>query len=260
MPKFQYFRQPKIYAATPAEKKAFFSRWLIISVVALVLLLALAWFVCLSPYFKIKTITISGSLNPEVAEEINKFKGKNILFFRVGKIEKELAQGQTSISSLEIYKGIPDILRIKVNVRNPMLIWQTQGKNYFIDKNGIIFELNNYNTQNDNEDGTALPLIIDNKNINVTLGSQIITPEFGQYVLDLNNNFFAKMGTKIKEFRINETTLQIEVITEAGWRALLDSSRNYEAQLSVLKKIFDQYGNDIKEYVDLRVEGRAYYK
>lgn len=256
--KHQYFRQPKIYAATPAERKAVVSKWTIIAGLIFILLLFLAWFIFLSSFFKIKTITISGSLNPEVAKEIDKFKGKNILLFRVGKIEKELAGGQTSISSLEIYKGIPDTLRVKVNVRVPEIIWQSQNKNYFIDKNGVIFELNDYVSVS--QDNAPLPMIIDNKNLNVNLGSQIITTDLVQYILDLNNDFAPKMGTKIKEFRVNETTLQIEVVSEAGWKVLLDTSRDYNTQLTVLKKIFDQYGSEIKEYVDLRVEGRAYYK
>jgi hypothetical protein len=258
MNRHQYFRQPKIYAATPGEKKALFSRSIFIYSSIFILLLVLAWFVWFSSYFKIKTIIISGSLNPEVAKEIDKFKGKNILFFQIGKIEKQLASGQTSISSLEIYKGLPNELKIKVNVREPKIIWQTKDRSYFIDGNGVVFELNN-STISD-EEKLELPIIIDNKNVGVNLGTPIVTPDFVQYTLDLDKNFEGKIGTKIKEFRVNETTLQIEVVTEAGWRVLLDTSRDFNSQLTVLKKIFDQYGGDIKEYVDLRVEGRAYYK
>ncbi|MCL5795299.1 MAG: cell division protein FtsQ/DivIB [Patescibacteria group bacterium] len=254
----KYFRQPKIYAATPAERKANFSRVIIVMISIFLLLVLFFWFVCFSPYFKIKIITISGSLNPEVGKEIEKFKGKNILFFQIGKIEQQLASRQTSISSLEIFKGIPDTLRIKVNVRTPKIIWQTQGKNYFIDENGVIFELKNDEsiTQDDNK----LPIVIDNKNVPINLGARIITPDFIRYILDLNSNFENKIGTKIKEFHVDETTLQVEVITESGWRALLDTSRDYNTQLIVLKKILDQYKDEIKEYIDLRVEGRAYYK
>lgn len=252
-----HFKQPKIYATTPREKEYYNTRALLFyCFIALLLLLAI-WFLFFSSYFKIKKIIISGSLNADISSEINKFVGKNIFTFRIGKIEHELAQKQTSIASLEIYKGLPDSLKVKVNVRDPKIVWQTQEKTYFIDINGIVF------AQGDSgvlEKGQPLPLIIDTKNAPIEVGTRIVSANFVQFVLDLNKDFPQTVGANVSELKIGETTFQIEAVSDQGWRVYLDTTRDLHNQLVSLKKVLDQYREQIHEYVDLRVEGRAYYK
>lgn len=253
-----YFRQPKIYATTLKEKRQYDSRKIIFWVILVVLLLILAWFLFFSSFFKIKKIIVSGSLNNEVSTEINQFIGRNLLTFRVSKIEKDLAQKQTSISSLQIFKGLPDTLKVKVNVREPKLLWVSEGKDYYIDENGIVFELSGFNPTE--EEKNKIFKIIDVKNAPVVTGTQIVSSDFVKFVTELNNNFNRIVGANITETRVNETTFQVEVVTDQNWRVYFDATRNLNNQLVSLKKIIDQYRDQIHEYVDLRVEGRAYYK
>jgi len=258
MSKENHFRQPKIYATTPREKKYYLSRRFVLIVVLCIISVLLIWFLFFSSYFKIKKIIISGSLNPEVEAEINRFQGKNILLFRTAKVEKNLAQKQTSIASLEIYKGIPDILKVKVNVRIPKIAWQSGDKTYLIDKKGVVFELGQGTAVT--ERGEPIPTIVDTKEVSLELGRQIVTEYFVKFILDLTKDFSAKIGANIQAIKIGETTFQIEVETDQGWRVYLDTTRDLNNQLTALRKILDQYRDQIHEYVDLRVEGRAYYK
>lgn len=253
-----YFRQPKIYATTPREKEYHKLRVSLFLGFSVLLFLFVVWFFFFSSYFKIKKIIISGSLNPEVYEEINRFQGRNILFFRVGKVSKELAQKQTSIASLEIYKGLPDTIKVKVNVRIPKIAWSSQGKTFLIDENGIAFELGGGRAST--EEGEQIPTVIDSKDAPIEPGNQVVTPDFVLFILDLSNNFEGKIGPKITELKISETTFQIEVVTDQGWRVYFDTTRDLNNQLIALKKILDQYRDQIQEYVDLRVEGKVYYK
>lgn len=250
-----HFKQPKIYASTPKIKETFNKKIIFYIVFVLVIIGLIVWFFVFSPYFKIKKIVINGQLNSDVKTEIDKFYNQNILFFGVKKIESELAARQSSIKSLDIYKGIPDILKVKVNVRNPIITWKTQDKTYYIDESGIIFELN----QNTDDLGN-LPIIVDTKNAQVDLGKQTLSKEFINFILDTNKYFNTNTGASIKEFRINETTFQVEVVTDQGWRVYFDTTRSISNQLGALKKILAQYKDQIHEYVDLRVEGKAYYK
>ncbi len=250
-----HFKQPKIYASTPKIKEPFNKKVIFYLVFFLIIIGLIVWFFGYSSYFKIKKVVINGQLNSDVKAEIDKFYNQNILFFSVKKIEQELATRQSSIKSLEIYKGIPDVLKVKVNVREPVLIWKIQDKTYYIDENGIIFELNQ-NT----EDLNNLPIIVDTKNAQVDLGAQALSKDFINFVLDANKYFNVNAGASIKEFRINETTFQVEVVTDQGWRVYLDTTRGITNQLNALKKILAQYKDQIREYIDLRVEGKAYYK
>lgn len=256
--KRESFRQPKIYSTTPKDKGIYFSNRAILIIISVIVILILFWFLFYSSYFKISSITVEGSLNPDVAAEIEALKGKNILSLVLGNTEAKLVQKQTSIETIQIRRGIPDTLKIKVFVRNPIIAWKSQDKVYLIDANGIVFEQG----QGDVVDNNAqkIPTVIDSQNLALTPGGQIVSVDFVNFVKKLSDKFSAKIQANITEIKVGETTYQVEVGTDQGWRVLLDTTRNADTQLDALKKILDQYRDQIHEYVDLRVEGRAYYK
>lgn len=252
------FRHPKIYTTTPANKEFHISSRFIWLVIFLILSITLIWFLFYSNYFKVKTITIEGSLNPDVTGEIESLKGKNIFNLVLGNTEKDLAEKQSSIESIQIRRGIPDTLKVKVFVRNPVISWQTKGKTYFVDKNGIVFE----QTSNEmtDEDLQKIPKVTDSRDLEVTPGTETLSPEFIDFVKTIADKFNEKTAANITEMKIGETTFQLEVRTDQGWYALFDTTRRPDVQLDVLKKMLDEHRDDIKEYVDLRVPGKAYLK
>lgn len=253
------YRHPKVYRFSADDgEKIQISRKTFLMILGLATLLFIIWFLFGSNYFKVKEITTSGSLNPEVQSEIDSFKGKNIFTFVLGNTEEELKQKQSSINKISILRGIPDMLRINVEVRQPIIAWKSQDKTYYIDKNGIIFEFNGESA--DYWQNQKLPTVFDQKNLNFAVGKQIVSPDFVQFTVDVNKLIGEKTSKKFQEARINETTYQLEVLLDNNIRVLFDTLRKAEVQVNVLAKIFDQYQNDIHEYVDLRVEGRVYYK
>lgn len=253
-----HFRQPKIYATTPEQKTQHnLGRFLLCGVLIIVFLLV-GFFLFLSPIFKVKNIIIDGSLNEQVQDEINKLYGKNVLLFQPARTERELAKKQSSVAYLKIFKGLPDTLKIKVYVRVPKIVWQTQGKTYLIDGEGIVFEGGEGAVAS--EEGNVLPVVNDSKNASLVIGSSIVTKDFVQFILDLYKDFETKTHTKISTTNISETTFYLEVVTEAGWRVYLSTTRVLSNQLEALVNVLNNYRDKIREYVDLRVEGRAYYK
>lgn len=252
------FRHPKIYTTTPENKEFHISArsvWLIIGVIFTI---ALLWFLFYSDYFKVKTITIEGSLNPDVTDEIEDLKGKNIFNLVLGNTEKDLAEKQSSIESIQIRRGIPDTLKVKVFVRNPVISWQTKGKTYFVDKNGIVFEQTS--SEMTDEDLQKIPKVIDTRDLEVTSGTETLSPDFINFTKIIADKFNEKTAANITEMKIGETTFQLEVHADQGWYVLFDTTRKPETQLDVLAKMLNEHREDIHEYVDLRVEGRAYLK
>ena len=49
-------------------------------------------------------------------------------------------------------------------------------------------------------------------------------------------------------------------MTVEGWQAILDSSSSLQNQISALAQVVKNNRADLKEYVDVRVEGVAYIK
>ncbi|MCL5795469.1 MAG: cell division protein FtsQ/DivIB [Patescibacteria group bacterium] len=197
-------------------------------------------------------------MNPDVASEIEKLRGKNIFTVVLSNTEVDLAKKQNSIESISIRRGVPDTLKIKVFVRNPLIGWKSQDKIYLIDKNGVVFERGE-GIIND-EEFAKLPVVNDTQNAKVSAGSQQVSPDLVNFVKYLADNFNAKTSANITELKIGETTLQLEARTDQGWFVLLDTLRSPEVQLNALKKLLSDNRDDIHEYVDLRVEGKAYLK
>lgn len=50
------------------------------------------------------------------------------------------------------------------------------------------------------------------------------------------------------------------MVTSEGWKIILDTIRSYETQLNNLIKVLRTTKSPPKEYVDLRIEDRVYYK
>lgn len=252
------YQNPKIYQFNDGQNQGIYlSKQKLLNIVIILVLIIIIWIIFFSGFFRVKNVVINGSLNTDIQKDLDSFKGKNIFTFIFSNKEKQLAQKQSSVKMINIIRGIPDTLKIDVIVRNPLLVWKSQDKIYFIDQDGIIFEQNNPEFWQGEQ---KLPLIIDQRNLAVKLGQKWLDEEFIYFVKDLYKLAPDITGLNITEIRINETTFQIEAMTDKNFFAKLDSSRDTPTQLKVLKKILDQYEEEIKEYVDLRVEGRVYYK
>ncbi len=251
----QSFVSPKIYTRTSKEVSVSFKPVYIWVFLLVVLIGFLIWWIFFSDFFKIKEIDIDGTLNGSIKTEIDKFYGQNIFLFTVGAKDKELAKKQTSIEKLNIIKGIPDMLKIEILVRSPEMRWKTQDKIYYIDKDGVIFNLEESTEQFDN-----LPTVKDTRDLDVQLGSKIVTNDFVEFVSEIINQLDTKTDKEIEEIRINDTTLHLEVKFKDSYKVYFDTIGNLTRQVDLLKKTIEKHDGDIKEYVDLRVDKKAYYQ
>ena len=249
------FSNPKIYRTTAREVNKTFNPiylWIILSVI---LIGAVVYWLFYSDFFKIKNIEIEGEVNNTIKNKINEFYGKNIFLFTIGQQDKQLAKEQTSIEKLNIIKGIPDTLKIDVLVRKPVIRWKTQDKILFIDQNGIIFNLDS-----SREEDNQLPIVFDSRNLPVTLGSKIVPNDFIGFVEKTATQVPQKVGKEIEEMKIDETTLHLEIKFKDSFRVYLDTMNSWDDQIKLLQKAIEKHDKEIKEYVDLRVANKAYYK
>lgn len=249
------FRNPKIMSTTTKDKTVTFKTVYIWLILIIVLIGYGIWWLFYGDFFKIKNIEVSGDINESIQSEIQMFKNQNILLFVVGQKDKELAAKQTSIDQINIIKGIPDTLKIEVSIRKPVIRWKSKDKEYFIDQEGVIFELSN-----PNENDKLKPLIIDSKNLEVSLGKKIVSNDFIDFIVKINSQLPEKTSKKIQEIKINDTTLDIEVQFDNSYKVFLSSINNADNQIYLLQKVIEKHDSEIKEYIDLRVDKRAYYK
>ena len=229
--------------------------WL--AVVAVLAIILGGWYVFGSGHFRITNVIISGSLNDSISKELESLKGKNIVMLSVRQFELQLPKRQSSLKALHIVKGFPDTLKIDVSVREPVLIWKSSDSKYYIDGDGVVFTLDG--TQTTVNDST-LATVNDTRNQSVDLGKQIVSKSFVAFISQLASSFHDKSGVSITGIGVGETTRFVDVSTDANITVKLDATRTLDPQLASLALILNQYRADIHQYVDLRVEGRAFYQ
>lgn len=206
-------------------------------------------------YFQVKKVVVKGSTNEHVLEYLETFKGKNIFSINNFKMASEIKKIYPQAYNVNVLKGLPNMLKVTTTKRSVVMLWQSDGKVYMVDKMGIVFqEAPGLGEQNN------LPLVIDTRNFDVTLGKRLVSWKFIDFVSIVHNNFYPIENIKMTRIEIDETSFHPVLVTEAGWKVFVDVNVPPEDQLNDLKIILDKHRNDIAQYVDLRIPGYGYYK
>jgi len=221
----------------------------------IIFILVAVWFALYSPYFRIREVVIEGNSLVSDDEILNSIPtGENIFRFNISATKSAIMSHSPAIADLAIYRGIPNTLKITVLERKPTIVWLTQGRYFLIDDAGIV------DREIKAEEFQDLLHISDQKNLTIGTGDRIASPSFIDFAKIINDKFFEYTNIKISSFSVPETTFDLYVYTDAGFYVKFDTTRPAEKELTDLKNIIIAYRDNIREYVDVRINGWAYYK
>lgn len=238
-------------------------RWIFYAIGAGIVVLFLWWFFTQAPWLKVRDIRIEGNPTEETKVEIEKLRGQNILWLSVTRPEEAIVSQQPSIKEIQILRGIPDTLRVKLIEREPALIWQLGDVWYTVDPTGFVYKEQQIGKKPDGSPdypGTDLPVIVDTKSVPVKITDTIVRPQFIGFIQNLQERLPKELNLNVVRGEVGETTFNVMVVTDAGWNVLFDTTRTLDAQLKTLTKVLASKRGDIKQYVDIRVRGWVYYK
>lgn len=243
------FRQPKTFTLAKEKQPAKVPPIFFLAALTLVVFFILSYIVFISPLFMIKKVEIIGDGPEGALATIDKVKGENIFLSKTDKIEAELINKYPEILSLRIYRGIPNKLRAKFRLRSAAIAWQTQDQFYLVDNEAIVFKKV--------ENISGLPLVVDTKNLPVKVPSEIATANFIKVVRQVPQSL-AKYNLKINKFEVKETAFELTAVTDS-FSLIFDTIRPLSDQIDAFEKVYKDHP-EIKEYIDLRAEGKVYYK
>jgi cell division septal protein FtsQ len=254
-------RIPKIIVPTEEKKPGFrFTAKTLYLILIIVAVILIAYGLFFSSFFKVENIDLKGAnlVDGEKVKKVVMFalnEEPNIFLYNGSNIAAKIKDNFPLISEVSIQKGIPDTIRIIIIERQPVIVWQTADKKYLVDKDGYAYLEADANNSKD------LPVIIDSQNIPVKLSSRIASRNFLDFVRQMIEKFSPRTNLKAKELRINETTFDLTIVTTDGYSVFFDTTRDAEIELDDLRRVLTHLnGSKPKEYIDLRVEGWAYYK
>jgi len=252
------YRPPKIFVAAkedkrkPKESQPLWPR--VKMVFYLIALLVGLYFVFASPLFKLKQILVEGNKSIPKEDVEKRFNlGTNLLLLSTKNAQKDLLNVYPQIQNVQIFKGIPDAIKIVIYEKEFKAVWETNGIRYYLSAHGEI-------TKPVGDEKTDLPLIVDKQNFPVKPNQQIASPNFIAFITNISENLNKEVGINPNHYEVAETTFDVNLYTDAGFYVKLNALRSSKKQLENLKKVLAEKRPEIKEYVDLRIDGWAYYK
>lgn len=252
------YRSPLVYGASQTQGDFVLSKSVLKIIIFAGVLGASVYLVLFSSAFAVKDVIVEGNnllLSEDVANAVP--RGSNIFRLHNSKMKSGLLARFPEISDLEIYRGIPNAIKIVIQERDARLLWQTGEKKYIIDSQG---EITREVVAGDEAKIGLPPLVMDQKNIFVQPGSKLLSPNFVSFVTNIHSQFYDVTNIKPGTLEVEETTFDVILRTEAGFFVKFNTMRSSRKQLDNLKKVLLEKRDEVHEYVDLRIDGWAYYK
>lgn len=246
--------------------------------IGLALAMVTGYLLFFTPYLQITDISVNGlrTIAPEEVESlmdsvpigrqaaifqnifsvfkfINVRQQKNIIFFNVDTAQDKILAQFPVIKSVEIRKDYPHKLIFDFVERNPIGTWCFDAGCHYFDSDGVLW-------------GKALkssgPLLL---TIEDKRGDTDTSDRIESNLLESINTIItglANIGIVVKKIEIPAGSINdLKVHTAEGYYILTDSSSNMAQQLDTLRIFLKNKGADFHpEYIDIRIEGRVYYK
>ena len=229
-------------------------KWLVIPA-----LIAIIYFVFGSKFFLLDELKITGnhlSIQQQIQDLLfpRGFTRVNAVTWQEGMARRKLLSKIPQISEVDFGKNlISNLLTIKITEHQTSVVWQTAGEKFLVNRYGIVYDKAG--------DNTPLILIEDLKNVPVSLNQKVVAPDFIEFVTSFVANLPRKTNISITRITIPETTFEVEMYTNQKWRIILDTTRPPDEQLNALVRVLrEMEDNPPKEYVDLRIPNKVFYK
>ena len=220
-------------------------------------MLLLVYFLFYSSYFKIKDVRVEGC-EVSMPEDISKSVARNgnILLSKNKVIEKNILSQFPEVKEVQIYKGLPDAIKVVILEYDKSVVWKTQDKFYLVSSQGTVYK----DVTEHISDYATLPQVVDKKNIPVVARQKILSPNFIAFVSNVYKSFESYTNMQPDYFWVDETTVDIYLQTKNSIYIKFDSLRASKKQLENVKSVLVAKKSEVVEYVDVRIDGWAYIK
>ncbi|MFC1700545.1 cell division protein FtsQ/DivIB [Patescibacteria group bacterium] len=267
----------------PIRKKRRYVGKIIGLILFLFLIAGLAYFLFFSSFLMIKEINISvdkSVIESKALEIIHRnldgkkiglISQKNIILAPIEKIKANILEISPEIESVFINKKMPSLLEVNILEHQNVGVWCEAKKDtatstpkisqcFNIDKNGVIFK------ESPLISGSLILTIYDLRNKSDSLHTKIknivASTEMINFIIEVKKTLASDSNIKIDNFEIiSENDLIVK--TNEGWLIYFDSHSSIKEQTESLEAVLSELVKESRkslEYVDLRINGRVYYK
>ena len=229
-----------------------------------------------SDYLKITDVGITGAQelsSEDIRQKLGDFLGKktlkiipndNFLFVSEKRVSSLLENDFKKIRSASVAKKFPNYLSVVIEERQAVLVWCAGEKCFLIDENGVAYNEADFNSPEILQN--HLIRINDQSRREIVLKEKIIEHKYEQYSLVIKENL-KNIGQEIVEENYatpSNMAEEIRVPMQKGFQIYFSSQYSLEKAVRaldiVLKKEIPENEWEKLEYIDLRSEGKVFYK
>lgn len=229
----------------------------------------LAIFISLISIFLFQFISkVSVVSNESKSQNLSKYEKSVEEYLNINPSERILSNLNKNALLESLQKDYPEVLsisdikfngltsyKIYLNFRKPVASWLVDGKEFFVDSEGASFNVNNFEKPSLN--------IIDDSGAIVSNGKNVASSSFFSFIGKLVSAA-NKQGLEVSKIRIPPLSLrQVEVsVKGVSYFARMSTADSAEGQIINFKKAIEYFITHkiSPNYIDLRIEGRGYYK
>lgn len=228
-----------------------------------IVLAILALLLVFAQFSKLEKITISGAQDLDkdhlqrVAEEgaRSQWFGRNTLLLSTGNLSDYMVESEPGLKEVKIDRIGLNSINIVIAERQPSLNWKAAGVIYLLDIDGTVIG-------ESRGPYVKLPTVIDSTNLPVEAGKRVAPSSFVTFCSEMFKRL-PEANVKPTEMIVPETTTEVNIKTDKGYLIKMDTTRTVEGELNDLKAVQAELSKAKKvpvEYIDLRIENKAYYK
>lgn len=218
-----------------------------------------------SPLLRIKKIQITGqqTLNEEnIREQVqgivdSSLLNQNMLLVSTDQINKQLKINNYQVAKAEVSRIPFNTIKVTITEQKPSILWKSNGVLSILTEDGRA-----YAGEPNDELKASLPTVVDATNLPAKAGEKVVAESFMKFVNTINTTLPTK-GVKVTQYEVQETTTEIFVVTQDGYRLRFDTTRPAQEQITDLETVLDslkKQGKKPAEYIDLRINGKVFYK
>ncbi len=218
-----------------------------------------------SSLFQIGKLDVQGpntALSQTLEKEVNNYLNsrllaRNWLILNPNDLKSYLQKTFTGQESIYVAKKFPNKLTVSTDEQKPALLWKTGSRSYVLSTNGRAIT-----EQTSQGSAQQLTVVNDNTNLPVDIGSRVAGRDFVDFTTKVAD-FLKSNKIEYDKIYITDTTSELNVQTKQGYLIRFSTLNNPDNQTRSLKATLDSLAQQNKKatnYIDLRVQGRAFYK
>ncbi len=261
----------KVYKMRP--KKGFYKKPVFLIIFWIILFLfACAYLILFFPDFQVKNIVISGN-KKTASEDIRSFAqtGINRKIFEVGRwniftksiflvnsgdLQNKILEKFLVIEKISVNKSLPNTILLGVSERKPVGIF-CASECFLIDQNGVAFELAISSSEN------FLVIRAAAESGEIFVGKKVAEKNIVSAILQIEKTLEENFKINLSQALISSPS-RIDAKTGEDWQIYFNPNFDINAQTAKLSALLEsdvfQDGREGLLYIDLRFEGKAYYK